>query len=103
MDDDMDNDPGTSRDDSEIGLPKSAQCDSTQRHWLPSCAVAVAGTVNKMFKEMLGPELRCTAEAHGLLHSCLNGASTVPLGSPSDHTAQAGHHPLLVSQSSCRY
>ena len=35
MDDDMDNDPGTSRDDSEIGLPKSAQCDSTQRHWLP--------------------------------------------------------------------
>eukprot|EP00964_Phaeocystis_antarctica_P007377 scaffold3998_cov61-Phaeocystis_antarctica.AAC.9 len=35
----------------------------------------MAGTVNKMFKDMLGPEHRLTTEAHGLLHSCLNGTT----------------------------
>ena len=40
--------------------------------------LVLAGTVNKMFKDMLGPEHRCTAEAHGLLHACLNGARRVP-------------------------
>ena len=38
--------------------------------------MVVAGTVNKMFKDMLGPEHRLTTEAHGLLYSCLNGVHT---------------------------
>jgi len=71
-------DPSGSRDDSELGLPKSARasvhCTRAPETQSLLRATACAGTVQKMFKELLGPDVRCTNEAHNLLHTCLNGA-----------------------------
>ena len=51
--------------------------------------LVMAGTVNKMFKDMLGPEHRLTTEAHGLLHSCLNGVHAAACPGSAAHNAEA--------------